>query len=304
MDGRGLLAVYAHPDDEAIYSGGTLARYAGAGVRVECATATRGELGQIVDPALATAANLERLGEVRMDEMRRAVSRLGPIGTRWLGYRDSGAPGDRGHDEADAFMRTPVDEVAARIARVIREVRPHVVITLDETRVDDHQHHVHAAVSTREAFERAGDPNAWPDQLTGEAALEPWSPTKLYAANGRSMAPIDATTRLRLAMRERGLIGVARTIAGAAWRHLPVAGQGVEPDAPGRPPATTRIDVAPWVAARHAALHEYRTQIGRGDELLRLRPRELARLSPTEDYRLLAGPEPSIPEDDLFAGVD
>src|SRR3954471_19760175 len=124
MDGRGLLAVYAHPDDEAIYSGGTLARYAGAGVRVECATATRGELGQIVDPALATAANLERLGEVRMDEMRRGrAGRGGGGGVRGggrggrcgLGSRGAGAPGDRDNDDADAFMRTPVDEVAARI---------------------------------------------------------------------------------------------------------------------------------------------------------------------------------------------
>jgi N-acetyl-1-D-myo-inositol-2-amino-2-deoxy-alpha-D-glucopyranoside deacetylase len=300
--------VHAHPDDETIYMGGTLARYAAAGIRIVCATGTRGELGEIVDPSLATSANFERLGKIRMDEMARALGRLGPIEARWLGYRDSGM--EEGHEgDPGAFCHASADEVAGRVARLIREIRPQVVITLDEARAGDHRDHVHAAVAARLAFEGAGLASCWPEQLEGPEAVEVWQPAKLYAANGHSWRPLGARRKVKLLLREHGPIATMRMLTEAVLRrvrgrrsvHEPIEAVAAPPE---RLPATTQIDVAAWVARRYAAVREYRTQIPRDDPLIRIPAKELARLSPTEDFRLLAGPTSGIPEQDIFAAVD
>jgi len=306
---RAVLVVHAHPDDETIYMGGTLAKYAAAGVRIVCATGTRGELGEIVDPSLATSANFERLGTLRMDEMSRALGKLGPIETQWLGDRDSGMEDSREGDPA-SFCHVPADEVAGRVARLIREIRPDVVVTLDEARIGDHRDHIHAAVAARLAFEGAGNPSCWPDQLHGPEAVDVWQPAKLYAANGHSWQPLGARRKAKLLLREQGPIGTLRIIAEAGLRRVRARRSVHEPAQPDpaappeRLPATTRIDVAAWVAARYAAVREYRTQIPRDDPLIRIPARELATLSPTEDFRLLAGPSEHVPEDDLFDGID
>jgi N-acetyl-1-D-myo-inositol-2-amino-2-deoxy-alpha-D-glucopyranoside deacetylase len=305
---RAVLVVHAHPDDETIYMGGTLAKYAAAGVRIVCATGTRGELGDIVDPSLATSANVERLGTLRMDEMARALGRLGPIESRWLGYRDSGMDGGLQGDDPETFCRVPADEVAGRVARLIREIRPQVVITLDEAHAGDHPDHLHAAVAARLAFEGAADPNCWPDQLHGDQPVEAWKATKLYAANGHSRAPLGPWPKFKHLLREQGPINTLGMVVKAVTRRLP--GRTTPPsEAPAevsfeRLPATTQIDVAAWVGARYAAIREYRTQIPPDDPMLALSARELATLSPTEDFRLLAGPTAHLPEDDLFAGID
>jgi mycothiol S-conjugate amidase len=299
-----ILAVYAHPDDETIHWGGTLARYAAAGVRVVCASATRGELGEIVDPLLATPRNFERLGEIRMDEMARAVAILGPIEIRWLGYRDSGTDGDPRTDDPEAFCRADPDEAAGRVARLIREVRPQVVITHKGDGGDGHPDHRHAALITHLAFERSGDPDAWPEQLVGTDALHPWAPAKLYELQGRTLAPLSRRTKFQLLVRRRGLLAALPVIARAILRLRPQAEQAVPPANTGQVKATTRIDVGPWVTARDAAIRVYRTQVAPSDELLAMPPDVLHRLSPTEDYRLWSSPSVTVQEDDLFAGLD
>ncbi len=307
MPGNALLVVVAHPDDETIYMGGTLAKYAASGVRIVCATCTRGELGDIVDPSLATSANFERLGEIRMDEMTRALGRLGTIQIEWLGYRDSGMTGDLPGDDPEGFSRVPATDAAGRIARLIREIRPAVVVTLDEAHVGDHQDHLHAATAARLAFEGAGQADCWPEQLRGHDAVEVWQPTKLYAANGHSRAALGAWPKFKHLLRDEGPVNTLRMIAGAVTRRLP-SGRSPSSATPAEPeferlPATTLIDAAPWVAARYAAIREYRTQIARDDPMIGLSARELATLSPTEDFRLLAGSAAHLPEDDLFAGI-
>lgn len=299
-----ILAVYAHPDDETIHWGGTLARYAAGGVRVVCAAATRGELGEIVDPSLATARSFERLGEIRMDEMARAAAVLGPIEVRWLGYRDSGTDGDPGNNDPDAFCQADPDEAAGRVARLMREVRPQVVITHKGDGGDGHPDHRHAALITHLAFERAGDPAAWPEQLVGPDALHPWAPAKLYELQGRTIAQLSRRTKFLLLVRERGLLAALPVIARAVLRLRPHAERDLPPPTTGQVRATTRIDVGPWVAARDAAIRVYRTQVAPTDELLATPPEVLRRLSPTEDYRLWSNPSETVQEDDLFAGLD
>ena len=305
-----LLCVCGHPDDETIHMGGTLARYAAAGAEIVCVTATRGELGEVVDPSLSGVASSGRLGEVRMDEMARAVACLGPIEVRWLGYRDSGMEGDPRNADPEAFCQAPLDEAAGRIARVIREVRPQVVLTLKSADGGGHPDHLHAASATRLAFERAGDPGAWPEQLEGPGALEPWAPAKLYEWHSHSRTPLDRGTRIKYVIKDRGPIMALPVIARAVLRLRSGDGStdGVTPPPaapvdPG-PDATARINVAPWAAARDAAIRSYRTQIAPDDEMLAIPPVEVARMAPTEDFTLLSREAPSRTEDDLFLGLE
>jgi LmbE family N-acetylglucosaminyl deacetylase len=295
-----ILAVHGHPDDETVHIGGTLARYAAQGARVVCVTATRGELGEIVDPALATPANQARLGEIRMGEMERALAILGPIEARWLGYRDSGIAGDPRNADPDAFCAADRDEAAARVARHIRQVRPQVVITHNEAGDDGHPDHVAAARATRTAFDRAGDPAAWPDQLD-EGELRPWAAFKLY----ETCAQLGRREKIRRLIREMGVAAALPVIIRAALRWRPARERLRAQVAAGQSPATTRIDVRPWLAMRDTAIREFRTQVPPTSPLLALTPEEQQRLVPTEDFALRSTRvQASLPEDDLSAGIE
>ena len=218
MAERSILAVHGHPDDEAINLGGTIARYAAAGVRVVCATATRGDLGEIIDRSLASAANFDRLGDLRMEEMSRALANLGPVEARWLGYRDSGMADDPRSRDPEAFCQADAEEAAGRIAQIIREVRPQVVITHRNEGANGHPDHRLAAVATRIAFERAGDEGAWPGQLAGPNALQPWAPSKLYETHGRTHGPLSRRAKLRHLVHDEGLVAALPVIMRAALR--------------------------------------------------------------------------------------
>jgi mycothiol S-conjugate amidase len=242
--------------------------------------------------------------------MARAVACLGPIEVRWLGYRDSGMEGDPRNADPEAFCQAPLDEAAGRIARVIREVRPQVVLTLKSAGGGGHPDHLHAATATRLAFERAGDPDAWPEQLTGPQAIEPWAAAKLYEWHSHSRTPLDHGTRLKYVVKDRGPIMALPVIARAVLRLLSGDGSsdGVTPPPaasvdPG-PEATARISVAPWTAARDAAIRSYRTQVAPTDEMLSIPPLDVARMAPTEDFTLLSHDAPSQAEDDLFQGLE
>lgn len=294
-----ILAVHGHPDDETVHIGGTLARYAAQGVRVVCATATRGELGEIIDPALATPENQARLGEIRIDEMERALAILGPIEPRWLGYRDSGTAGDPRNSDPEAFASADPDEAAGRVARLIRELRPEVVITHNEAGDDGHPDHVCAARATRAAFERAGEAAAWPEQLTG-GVLRPWAPLKLY----EGCAQTARREKVRRLVAESGIAAAIPVVARAVLRWRPRRERERARVAAGQVAATTRVDVRPWLAARTEAIRAFRTQVAPTSPLLALSPDEQRRLTPTEDFALRAARVSTmLPEDDLLAGI-
>jgi LmbE family N-acetylglucosaminyl deacetylase len=172
---RTLLAVLAHPDDESFGIGGTLARYAAEGVHVVLACATMGEAGEISDPSLGT---VEQLAEIRERELRCACDVLGIGELHLLGYRDSGMAGSPDNDDPRALVQADPAEVVGKIVRVMRQVRPQVVITFEESGGYGHPDHMAIHRRAVAAFQAAGDPGQYPEHLV--MGLEPHLPQKLY----------------------------------------------------------------------------------------------------------------------------
>ena len=144
----GILFVHAHPDDESINNGATMAKYAAQGTRVTLVTCTRGELGEIIPPRYAhlAADREDRLGEHRETELAAAMRELGVEDHRFLGepgeYRDSGMMGTDGNELPESFWRADLDEAAERLANVIREVRPRILVTYNEIGGYGHPDHI------------------------------------------------------------------------------------------------------------------------------------------------------------------
>jgi N-acetyl-1-D-myo-inositol-2-amino-2-deoxy-alpha-D-glucopyranoside deacetylase len=159
---RRLLLVHAHPDDESIGTGATMARYAAEGVQVTLVTCTLGELGEIIPPSLAHlgAGKEDRLGEYRIGELNAACAELGVTDHRFLGgpgrWRDSGMMGTEGNDDPRCFWRADVDQAADALLDVVREVRPQVLVTYDANGFYGHPDHIQAHRVARRAFERDG----------------------------------------------------------------------------------------------------------------------------------------------------
>jgi N-acetyl-1-D-myo-inositol-2-amino-2-deoxy-alpha-D-glucopyranoside deacetylase len=161
--GGRLLMVHAHPDDESIGTGATMARYAAEGAQVTLVTCTLGELGEIIPPSLSYLAEGDgsRLGEYRIGELNAACAELGVTDHRFLGgpgrWRDSGMMGTEGNDDPRCFWRADVDQAADALLDVVREVRPQVLVTYDANGFYGHPDHIQAHRISMRAFERAGD---------------------------------------------------------------------------------------------------------------------------------------------------
>ncbi len=165
-----LLSVLAHPDDESFGMGGTLASYAARGVQVHLICATRGEAGSLDADCLDGFASI---AERRESELRCATQVLGLTQVHFLGYRDSGMPGSPDNDHPNALVGQPVEQVAAAVAHLMRQVRPQVVLTFDPIGGYKHPDHIAIHRATRLAFKLAGDP-AFADEYP------PYQPQKLY----------------------------------------------------------------------------------------------------------------------------
>ena len=189
LPGRRLLLVHAHPDDESIYTGATMARYAAEGVQVTLVTCTLGELGEIIPPSLAHLADGDgaRLGEYRTGELAAACAALGVTDHRFLGgpgrWRDSGMMGTEGNDDPRCFWRADVDQAARALLDVIAEVRPQVLLTYDANGAYGHPDHIQAHRVAWRAFELAG-------------ADIPDGPAKFYATAALGTGPERVTTEI------------------------------------------------------------------------------------------------------------
>jgi len=166
-----LFFVGAHPDDETFGIGGTLACYAAKGVKVYYLCGTRGEVG-VADPEFMEG--FETPGDMRWSELECASRELGLAGVFHLGYRDSGMPGSEDNNHPDALTSAPVEVVAGRVVKYIRELKPEVIITSDPIGGYRHPDHIAMHNAAVMAFRSAGDANAYPE------AGEPYSPQKLY----------------------------------------------------------------------------------------------------------------------------
>jgi N-acetyl-1-D-myo-inositol-2-amino-2-deoxy-alpha-D-glucopyranoside deacetylase len=194
---RRLLAVHAHPDDETLTTGGTLARYArDADTSVTLVTCTLGQRGEVIPPALRHLTG-DALGRHRAGELDRAAQALGVsdhrllAGGRWV---DSGmvwvAPGIAGpapDSGADAFARADVEEAAAALAEVVRDVRPHVVLTYDPEGGYRHPDHVQTHRVTMRAVELVAADGAVPvtPRVLWARVPRSWAERERREASGR-----------------------------------------------------------------------------------------------------------------------
>ncbi len=171
---RRLLLVHAHPDDESIGTGATMAKYAAEGARVTLVTCTLGELGEIIPPSLAhlAAEQEDLLGPYRIGELDAACAALGVTDHRFLGgpgrWRDSGMMGTPGNDDPRCFWRADLDQTARALLDVIAEVRPQVLVTYDANGFYGHPDHIQAHRVAWRACELAGPDR--PDRFYATAA--------------------------------------------------------------------------------------------------------------------------------------
>src|SRR5258706_691768 len=166
-----VLAVLAHPDDESFGLGGTLALYGRKGYDTYYVCATRGEAGTVDEEHLR---GFKDTAEMRTDELMRAAKILGLKDVFFLGYRDSGMPNTDPNKHPDAQINHSIDEVAGKVVKYIRELKPDVVITFDPIGGYKHPDHIHIHNATVLAFEKANDASFHPE------AGAPFQPRALY----------------------------------------------------------------------------------------------------------------------------
>lgn len=281
---RVLMFVGAHPDDESFGPGGTLAKYATAGVKVVYACATRGEAGT------ADARHLQgfaTLGDMRWAELTCAAEKLRLAAVIALGYRDSGMPGAPDNQHPRALAAAPLEDVTRDVVAAIRDVQPQVVITFDPIGGYGHPDHIAVYQATTRAFHAAGDPRGFPGFGV------PFAPQKLYSWVPRR-GSLRLTVRvLRLLRRDPARVGRNRDVdlAGVAAVDFPIH---------------ARIHVPrDAVSRKHAALACHRSQVA-GESPLRRLVRLLSRHLTTDELFMRAHPRPSgsdATEVDLFEGV-
>ena len=168
---RTLLFIGAHPDDETFGLGATLAQYAAAGVKCYYVCGTRGEVGA-ADPEFMQG--FDTVGDMRWAELTCAAKALGLTDVIHLGYRDSGMAGSEDNKHPNAMAAAPLDELTGRMVKVIRELKPEVVVTFDPVGGYRHPDHIAIHKAAVKAFEAAGDAAQYPN------AGAPFKPQKLY----------------------------------------------------------------------------------------------------------------------------
>lgn len=280
-----LMAVHAHPDDESSKGAATMAKYVAEGVDVLVVTCTGGERGSILNPAMDRPEVAARLPEIRAEEMARAREILG-VAQEWLGFEDSGLPeGDPPPPLPEGcFALQPLEVAAAPLVRLVREFRPHVILTYDENGGYPHPDHIMCHKVSVEAFDAAGDPERYPQ------AGEPWQPLKLYYHMSFSRERVKA---LHEALIARGMESPY-----AEWLKNWTDEDTVTPR------VTTRVACGDYFEVRDRALIAHATQIDPNGRWFAV-PLDLQReVWPTEDYELARSlVDTTLPEDDLFAGV-
>ncbi len=292
---RRLLLVHAHPDDETITTGATMARYAAEGALVTLVTCTRGEEGEIIPPSLAHLGpgRSDRLGPYRAGELAAAMRALGVTDHRFLGgpgrFRDSGMSGLDTNGRPGTFWSADVDEAAGLLVPVIREVRPQVLVTYDPDGGYGHPDHIQAHRVAMRAADLAADAAY---RAPGPDPAEPWAVARIYW-----------TCAARTAV-ERGLAGLAA--AGA-----PFAEPATVADLPGvvrDDEVTAAVDGGAYAAAKARALAAHATQITVADGFFALSNGLGQPILTTEHFRLAGGADaarrdPGSVATDLFAGV-
>jgi mycothiol S-conjugate amidase len=284
VEQRCLLAIHAHPDDESSKGAGTMARYAKEGARVVLVCATGGEQGEILNPRMDKPGILDRIAEVRKAELETACDLLGVSQIYYLGYRDSGMPGDKANSHPKAFGRADADEVTAKLVEIIRKEQPEVILGYDESKGYEHPDHVAVHSYGTRAFAEAGDPSKFPD------AGDPWEPKKLYY--------FATFSKKRMVMLHEAAVAKGIDSPFGGWLENWDSIGFVDPE------VTTQVDVGDFMELRNKALLAHATQID-PDSFWFAIPDDIQReVYPWEDYTLIESKvEAELPEEDLFAGL-
>lgn len=243
-----VLATYGHPDDEGQVTG-TLARFLQRGARVTLVCGTRGEVGEISDPSLATP---DTLGYVRELELRSAMAHIGLADVRFLPYRDSGMSGTKENEDPRCLHAQPADVVVGQLVFLMRELRPHLVFTWDPNGGYGHPDHIAMHRHTLAAFELAGDPVAFPE------SGEPWAPKQLYWG-ARTMKRFAG---MYLELERRGLL--PEPIDPERRERFEKAMQEQDP------PASLIHDVTDLVDMKRSAAGMHRSQFGENSLFARI----------------------------------
>ncbi|MGW2487045.1 N-acetyl-1-D-myo-inositol-2-amino-2-deoxy-alpha-D-glucopyranoside deacetylase [Streptomyces sp. NPDC001606] len=278
LPSRRLLLVHAHPDDESINNGATMARYAAEGAHVTLVTCTLGERGEVIPPELRHLTG-PALGAHRRGELAAAVRELGVTDARLLGgagrYGDSGMMGTADNDDPGCFWQADVDEAAGLLADVILEVRPQVLVTYDPDGGYGHPDHIQAHRVAMRAVELA-------DERGHRVAKVYWNRAPRSVVEAAFARLQDELTALPFDK-------------SAAVDDVP----GVVDD--GR--VTTTVDGTAFATAKAAAMRAHVTQIEVAEPYFAL-SNELAQpLFTTEYYELVRG-QGQAGETDLFAGIE
>jgi N-acetyl-1-D-myo-inositol-2-amino-2-deoxy-alpha-D-glucopyranoside deacetylase len=295
-----LLLVHAHPDDETLNNGATMAKYVAEGRAVTLVTCTLGEEGEILVPGLEhlAADRDDALGQHRISELAEAMKELGVTDHRFLGgaghYRDSGMEwDDTGHARPmatvrdDTFWRADLTEAATLLAEIVREVRPQVLVTYDEFGNYGHPDHIQAHRVAMYGAQLAAVPSYRPD--LGEA----WDIPKIYWAT-MSLTQIREETRM---LAEAGIENPFKDM------DLDAAPRFFVPDEA----IACAVDGTEYADAKVAAMRAHRTQIAVDGPFFALSNNVGNQVWGVEFYRIAKGTKGPVDargwESDLFAGL-
>jgi LmbE family N-acetylglucosaminyl deacetylase len=278
MSDLSILACYAHPDDEQGISG-TLRLCLDSGIRAGLLCATRGEVGEIAEPSLATP---ETLGEVREKELRQAAQIIGISDLYFLDYRDSGMDGTPENKDPRAFVNADEHEAVGRIVQVIRDFKPTVIVTFDATGGYGHPDHLAIHRWTAQAFTAAGDPSCYPE--AGPA----FAPRRLFW----SSFPRSVRKMMVEYFKEHNIHSVFSNLS---------------PEKYGLPDEmiTNRVNVKPYLSLKRRALGAHRTQLNPNGPFAKIPPEKWDEWRSVESFAFGMG-EPLPPDadpGDLFAGL-
>ena len=288
----GVLFVHAHPDDESMGTGGTIARLVAERIPVDLVTCTDGAEGEVHDPILDPVEARPRLAQIRAEELACSVAALGggAIQHHLLGYRDSGMIGTDANGHPDCFWQADLGEATQRLVEIVRRARPSVIVSYDENGNYGHPDHINAARIARDAYlasqetdwavsrfhEIAFHRDAWFGLMTEmkERGIPlPWDMDAVAdAPKPDELNPTNAAALGQVAESVEGGAG-----ADASW----------EEDF-GRADAevTTRVDVSSHLDAKRASMDCHRTQRQDLGWLLEL-PADLADRAISTEYYVL-----------------
>ncbi len=268
-----MMAVHAHPDDEASSTGGVLATYSGQGIRTVVVTCTNGEFGDApggIKPG-QDGHDEQAVARLRLAELRESCAILGVSNLEMLGYHDSGMPEWDYKDRPDAFCNVPLADVAARISGLIAQYRPQVLITYDDQGAYQHPDHVHASQA-------------------GQIAAKDSGVDKLYLSAMRR----SDWKKIMDALRELGAI--------TSDFEEPTP-QEMEQAAASEARITTTVDIRPVLSRKREALFAHGSQIQ--ESWFSKIPPDVAEATFGYEHFVRASDTTGapLPEDDLFAGL-